>query len=334
MGIQKLIFCLVLCLALGRISGKVLESLEDLKEQTDFGKQNPRQGLELLCWLLNQAEVDQNGNLRLNVNPAEGHFSFHQYKNYEDKKTQKRVFPDLSNSKFLYFSLGSLGYYNACNELPEYFKKIFQNSQKHPQRNLNRIVIRVCKDDPRLVDEVFITQHFEDRNQGYNPDINVKVHTTSNSPAKSDNLSPKLSPTLDGKAKIEWDWTPKEMMERKMKICIYQHKDATKPLFEFPIDEMWCGEKDTDLPFNADLEIRLEPTTNFDTFTNREKDHPAPNFFSLSYLSSLVFYPFSSLYLLLISIIVIVVVGIVSHALTESRAEPDFVRVSHGRPGL
>ncbi|MCJ8749283.1 hypothetical protein PDJAM_G00174590, partial [Pangasius djambal] len=82
MGPRGLLFWLALCLVLVRIySIYVLETMEDLNKLTNFGKHFPQQGLALLCWLLSQGKFDQNGKLRLNFNPAEEPYGFHEYKN-------------------------------------------------------------------------------------------------------------------------------------------------------------------------------------------------------------------------------------------------------------
>ncbi|KAK2865541.1 hypothetical protein Q7C36_001597 [Tachysurus vachellii] len=364
MGTRGLLFCFVLCLVLFRIySINVLENMKDLKEKTDFGKQYPRQGLELLCWLLSQGKIDQNGKLRLNFNPAENVFSFHMYKNYEHS------LPDLSNTDFQYFSLGNL---IKGKDLPHYITKVFCNEKNHPKSNIDRVLITIRKKVPTVVDEVFITQHHEDRKQGsayvkdltykigkellkeiaelcqddedsrdrnpdqndpdyerflkiqqlfpntphlhlflyqagYNPDNNVKKHGTSKSPDKSDKLKLELRSSPNGQVRIVWDWIPKEMMEREMKISIYKGKDEDKPLVEYPLNGRLCGEIDTHLITNPDLELRLQPITNFETFENneRESDYTVPkavevSFFTFSSLFSLVLYPFSSLFSLVL----------------------------------
>lgn len=76
--------------------------MKDLKEHTDFGKHYPRQGLALLCLLLGEGKIDQNGKLRLNFNPKKRTYGFHKYEN------RYSTLPDLSNTDLEYFILGNL----------------------------------------------------------------------------------------------------------------------------------------------------------------------------------------------------------------------------------
>lgn len=161
MGTRGLLIFLTLCLGLVSIySRSVFDDMNDLKEKTNFGKNFPRQGLLLLCWLLGQGKIDQNGKLHLNFNPAENPFGFHKYQNYE------LTFPDMSNTNFEYFSLGNLFLKKAKKQLPSYIIGNIGTSRDHPQYNTDRVVIRIQKDNPTVVDELYITQHAGDFSQG------------------------------------------------------------------------------------------------------------------------------------------------------------------------
>ncbi|MCI4395092.1 hypothetical protein PGIGA_G00176410 [Pangasianodon gigas] len=168
MGPRGLLFWLALCLVLVRIySINVLETMEDLKKITNFGKHFPQQGLVLLCWLLSQGKFDQNGKLRLNFNPAEERFGIHEYRN------DQLTFPSLSNTDFLYFTLGNLKIPN--NQLPNYITRIFSNSRGHPKRNVDRVMIQIQKNDPTVVDKVYITQHSENKGSDYDEDLTYLI---------------------------------------------------------------------------------------------------------------------------------------------------------------
>lgn len=160
MGPKGLLFCLVLSLVLVSIySIDIFENMKDLKEKTYFGKYFPRQGLLLLCWLFSQGKIDQNGKLRLNFNPAKNPFGFHQYNNYD------LTFPDVSNTNFQYFSLGNL-FKQKAKHLPGYIIGKICKSNKHPQVNIDRVIIRIDSQNPMVVDEVYITQHHGDKSKG------------------------------------------------------------------------------------------------------------------------------------------------------------------------
>ncbi|XP_036439736.1 uncharacterized protein LOC118817134 [Colossoma macropomum] len=166
-----LLCCFSLCLVMGT-EIRVLKDIKDLKERTNFGKQFPRHGLMLLHWFASQTDINGNEEF-LHFNPTRGHYGFHEYGSKQNSIS--KVLPELSAKlNRSYYVLGDLS--NAC-QLPLYVKQDHYNSQRHPLRNIERVVIRLKKDHPETVDEVYITQHYEDREQGteYDQDSTFRV---------------------------------------------------------------------------------------------------------------------------------------------------------------
>ncbi|XP_062865252.1 uncharacterized protein LOC134327104 [Trichomycterus rosablanca] len=169
MGTRRLCCLLVFLLIASVYSFHILNSIKDLSA-VKFGKTFPRHGLLLLYWLVCEGTLDNNGNLHLNFNPGEGHFGFHLYKNYDN------VFPNLVNTNYAYYTVGNLNPKMENPQLPDYVTEDFKNYW-HRQNNIDRIVIKVQKNNPAIVYEIYITQHSEDRNRGsdYDGSLTYKI---------------------------------------------------------------------------------------------------------------------------------------------------------------
>uniref|UniRef100_A0A3B1IPH3 Uncharacterized LOC111195172 n=1 Tax=Astyanax mexicanus TaxID=7994 RepID=A0A3B1IPH3_ASTMX len=171
-GEKGLLIGFILFLTLSGIyTFDILENMQDLRDRTDFGKAFPRHGLKILLWLICQGEIDQNGVLQLNFNPAKNVFGIHRYLDREG------VFPVLDNLPKKYYTVGSIGPLNVREHFPDYVTEDYCNSWGHSLRNVDRIVIRVQDDNPSRVDEVYVTQHFRDKNLGshYDPGNTFKI---------------------------------------------------------------------------------------------------------------------------------------------------------------
>ncbi|KAF5897423.1 uncharacterized protein DAT39_012883, partial [Clarias magur] len=95
MGSRGFLLCLTLSLALVNVYCiKDLESLKDLMDKIRRTVEGfPRiEGLMLLCAIYRNGAIDQNGKLRLNIDPVG--LTCHPYENYEG------TFPDLKNTNF------------------------------------------------------------------------------------------------------------------------------------------------------------------------------------------------------------------------------------------
>ncbi|XP_076869924.1 uncharacterized protein LOC143521185 isoform X2 [Brachyhypopomus gauderio] len=152
---------------------KKLKTINDLKKKTTFGQKFPRHGLQTLYWFANSVEIDQNNiTWPRNFNPSRGDYGFHRYRNRISHWITR--IPDISKMSSAYYSLGSLSLRNA-NQLPGYVTQDYYNAEG-PMRNMDRVVIRMS-DDQDTIEEVYITQHYEDRSRGsgYDPDHTYRV---------------------------------------------------------------------------------------------------------------------------------------------------------------
>ncbi|KAI5630446.1 hypothetical protein C0J50_7608 [Silurus asotus] len=171
MGTGRLLFCFALSLGLISIycttptsAIDVIDNLNDLKNKTNFDEY-----LSTLCWLLSLGKIDQNGKLRLNINPTDKHLGIHQFKNFE------KTFPNLFNTNFEYYTFGNV--IKALKSLPSYIIRKICNSQISSKNNLHRIVIQIDKDFPNVVVKVYVTQHYKDKNKGssYDPKFTFEI---------------------------------------------------------------------------------------------------------------------------------------------------------------
>uniref|UniRef100_A0A671R5Q5 Uncharacterized protein n=1 Tax=Sinocyclocheilus anshuiensis TaxID=1608454 RepID=A0A671R5Q5_9TELE len=87
---------------------RILNNLSDLRE-TRFGQPCPRHGLKLLWWFAHDCvQIDSNGRMTAQCDPANGAFGFHQFYNV-DGLLPKTTLP--------YYELGNL---NTPGSLPHY----------------------------------------------------------------------------------------------------------------------------------------------------------------------------------------------------------------------
>uniref|UniRef100_A0A3B1IY01 Uncharacterized protein n=1 Tax=Astyanax mexicanus TaxID=7994 RepID=A0A3B1IY01_ASTMX len=173
-----LLCCFTLCLVLSSVTSiNNLNNIRDLKN-TQFGRQYPRHGLLLLHWFANNIEIDNNNNIQcVNFNPAQGDYGFHFYGNYELNQNRGALprCPDDS----AYYAFGNLGSQSSEN-LPHYVTQDYDNEERNPLRNIDRLVIRVPRNNPQRVEQVYVTQHYRDRTQGsgYDPENTYRVSTS------------------------------------------------------------------------------------------------------------------------------------------------------------
>ncbi|XP_064788066.1 uncharacterized protein LOC135510781 [Oncorhynchus masou masou] len=165
--------CFILCLSLASVCAVrgTLSSIKDLKG-IEFGHTSPRHGLMLLHWLANNIYIDNNGNMRLNFNPARRDYGFHFYRNADNP----RPLPILHHQHESYYSLGNLVHNNNNDALalPDYVTRRFYNS-RGPENNRDRVILRVREEESNqfIVDEVYVTQHYPPNGNtgtGYDPD--------------------------------------------------------------------------------------------------------------------------------------------------------------------
>ncbi|KAI4903127.1 hypothetical protein NFI96_007894 [Prochilodus magdalenae] len=153
-----LLGCLLVCLAVvSATSLRVLNNMKDLKELTKFGKGFPRHGLMLLHWFANNIQIDKNNVLSVpKINVAQGDYGFKVFLNNE------RVFPALNNMDSVYYKVGKINYKSHASQLPPYVTQDFYNSDKNdPNRNMDRLVVRVKKTSPQTVEEIYATVHYD-----------------------------------------------------------------------------------------------------------------------------------------------------------------------------
>ncbi|XP_038859470.1 uncharacterized protein LOC120055652 [Salvelinus namaycush] len=166
--------CFILCLSLASVCAVkgTLNSIKDLKG-IEFGHTFPRHGLMLLHWIANNIYNDNNGNMRLNFNPARRDYGFHFYGN------RPCSLPFLLPESGRYYSLGNMNS-NGSRALPYYVTRSFYNS-RGPERNMDRVVLRVRDEGSNqfIADEVYVTQHYplnENRGTGYDPTRTYRVN--------------------------------------------------------------------------------------------------------------------------------------------------------------
>ncbi|MEQ2305757.1 hypothetical protein AMECASPLE_001289 [Ameca splendens] len=161
---RKIFFCVAVCLILSSVHAarKTLNSITDLincplSENTNI--------LELLYWFAHQVDIDDYVWLTFNPNSDYGS---HHYGNYE------KILDPLPRGQ-QYYTIGNL-YEDDSESLPSYVR--------NPQRrnidlNRARIIIRVNVGPQRrqIIDQVFITQHF-DEGTVYDPNHTYRITTS------------------------------------------------------------------------------------------------------------------------------------------------------------
>ncbi|XP_054614882.1 uncharacterized protein LOC129170838 [Dunckerocampus dactyliophorus] len=169
--------CAALLLALTYVSAiKKLNTIADLKK-LDFGRRVPKHSLLLLHWFANVIDIDNNDVIQLTFDPNKGDYGSHHYGNYE------RMLNPLPQGdiRYRYYTVGNLYPNQAQSQLPDYVL--------HPQReymggNRDRIIFRVRAHHTawqarETIDEVYITQHYENSNSGtrYDPANTYQITT-------------------------------------------------------------------------------------------------------------------------------------------------------------
>ncbi len=135
---------------------RALNKLSDLR-QTGFGQPRPRHGLNLLWWFAHYCvQIDSNGRMTAQCNPANGAFGFHRFYNKDD------LLPKIS---LMYYEVGNL--HNA-GSLPYY---VTENYTGHSDNsNTDRIIVSFDSGRKRF-ENIYVTQHSDqvhfDQNHTY-----------------------------------------------------------------------------------------------------------------------------------------------------------------------
>ncbi|XP_061741036.1 uncharacterized protein LOC133541574 [Nerophis ophidion] len=164
--------CAVLLLCLASVSAiKKLHSINDLKK-VDFDRAVPKHTLILLYWFANEIDIDNNDVIHLTFDPNREQFGSHHYGNYE------RMLNPLpqGNIRYRYYTVGNLNHRLANSELPEY---VLNPERRYRGGNRDRIIFRVREQASEIIDEVYITQHYENSNEGtrYDPAHTYQITT-------------------------------------------------------------------------------------------------------------------------------------------------------------
>ncbi|XP_077474654.1 uncharacterized protein LOC144088211 isoform X2 [Stigmatopora argus] len=168
--------CASLFLSLTLVGGFTsLNTINDLKKM-DFARSVPKHSILLLHWFANTVDIDNNDVIRLTFDPNLRDYGSHHYGNYEGVLPQLPV----GNVRYRYYTVGNL--YQGQNDLPGYV----QNPPRHEYRgrNRDRIIFRVREQNTgwsagETVDEVYITQHYPNSNEGtrYDPSYTYRITT-------------------------------------------------------------------------------------------------------------------------------------------------------------
>ncbi|KAK2865539.1 hypothetical protein Q7C36_001595 [Tachysurus vachellii] len=150
---------------------ETLHQIKDLQNKT-FGHEYPRHGLLLLHWLANHISISRSEDILLHFDPARQDFGFRYY-----RSSNSSFLPYLDDSSDrAYYFLGSLGSESVRTKLPPYVTQDYYNAFEDPKRDLDRIVLRVQRTDPRRADKVYITQALsKDQEADYNPDETFEI---------------------------------------------------------------------------------------------------------------------------------------------------------------
>ncbi|KAM9843456.1 uncharacterized protein ACBR49_012659 [Aulostomus maculatus] len=167
---------LALLLAIKSVTAfKKLNSIKDL-EELNFAESVPKHSLVLLHWFANTIDIDNNNNILLTFDPETQDYGSHHYGNYE------RLFNPRyrGNNRFQYYTVGNLNR-DRFNQLPSYVVRPPTGYRGH---NRDRIIFRVRERNTghqslQIIDEVFLTQHFEASHEGnrYDPAHTYQVTT-------------------------------------------------------------------------------------------------------------------------------------------------------------
>nr|XP_057905080.1 uncharacterized protein LOC131103135 [Doryrhamphus excisus] len=167
--------CTVLLLALISVSAiKKLNTIDDLKK-IDFDRAVPKHSLLLLYWFANEIDIDNNNVMRLTFDPNVGHYGSHHYGNYE------RMLNPLPQGdiRYQYYTVGNLNNHQAQSQLPAY---VLEPPREYRGRNRDRIIFLVHGtgwQPLQIIDEVYMTQHYENSNSGtrYDPAHTYQIST-------------------------------------------------------------------------------------------------------------------------------------------------------------
>ncbi|KAF7710155.1 hypothetical protein HF521_009027 [Silurus meridionalis] len=132
---------------------RTLYSFKDL-DNTSFGLPLPRQGRQLLFWLLHMIKV-YDYNLYLLFDTYQTSFGFHKFYNKECI---------LPNDGLTYYALGNLGKIGS-NDLPEHILEHY--SGRFDCSNIDRIIVRIDQD--WYIHSIYASEH-------YKPHATYRIH--------------------------------------------------------------------------------------------------------------------------------------------------------------
>ncbi|KAJ3600185.1 hypothetical protein NHX12_031171 [Muraenolepis orangiensis] len=154
-----------------------LNSIKDLKTIA-FGQSVPAHSLVLLHWFANNIEFDNNNEIQLSFEPDQEHYGTHHYGNYQ------RILDSLptGHDTYQYYTLGNLNDMNTNQgdtlTLPSYYTNRLNNLMESEEPNRSRILFRLR--NRNTVDQVYITQHYANREQGTGYDRQHTYQITTN----------------------------------------------------------------------------------------------------------------------------------------------------------
>ncbi|XP_077590241.1 uncharacterized protein LOC144208332 [Stigmatopora nigra] len=165
------LFCASLFLSLTVVGGiERVNTINNLKK-LDFTHSVPKHSILLLYWFANTVYIDDNDVIRLTFDLNLGAYGSHHYGNYE------RLLPQLPRGH-RYYTIGNL--YQAQNDFPDYIRN--PPNSVYRGTNLDRIIVRVRQHNTGYspddtVDQVYITQHYPNSNQGtgYDPSHTYQI---------------------------------------------------------------------------------------------------------------------------------------------------------------
>ncbi|KAL1281790.1 hypothetical protein QQF64_000593 [Cirrhinus molitorella] len=137
---------------------RTLNTLSELKE-TGFGQPPPRHGLNLLWWFAHECvQIDSNGSMTANCDPASGAFGFERFYNKES------LLPKLIHP-LVYYEVGNL---HKSDSLPDY---VTENYTGHSDSsNKDRIIVSF-NSRWKTFENIYVTQHSDqfhfDQNHTY-----------------------------------------------------------------------------------------------------------------------------------------------------------------------
>uniref|UniRef100_A0A3P8SKI4 Uncharacterized protein n=1 Tax=Amphiprion percula TaxID=161767 RepID=A0A3P8SKI4_AMPPE len=138
-----------------KVSGRILISC-----RINFGRSVPTRSLVLLHWFANTVTIDGYNMISLNFDPDNGDYGSHHYSNYEGL---------LPRGNTRYYTIGNI-YQERGLELPHH---VVYPRPEYVGRNRARIIVRIRnqrRQGLQIIDEVYITQHYEDnRGPDYDP---------------------------------------------------------------------------------------------------------------------------------------------------------------------